>query len=69
MHSTRVWTIAANMPAYTLQLLASEVLGTQPGVTDGVWASVDGLGGNQPPRWMIELSKQLAARGIQHALY
>ena len=69
MHATRVWTIEANMSAGALQLLAAEALGYQPGVTAGAWASVSGLGGNQPPKWMIELSKQLAARGIKHALY
>jgi len=69
MHAPRVWTIEANMPAFTLRLLATEALGYQPGVTAGAWASVSGLGGNQPPQWMTELSKQLAARGIQHSLY
>ena len=69
MHATRVWTIVANMPAGALQLLATEALGSDPGVTDGVWASVDGLGGNHPPQWMVRLSEQLAARGIKHALY
>ena len=69
MHSTRVWTIAANMSAGALQLLVTEILGTQPGVNAGAWASVDGLGGAQPPQWMVRLSEQLTARGIQHALY
>lgn len=69
MHHSRVWTLAANMPAGTLKFLATEALGFDPGVTDGVWASVDGLGGNHPPEWMQKLSEQLAARGIKHALY
>ena len=69
MHSQRTWTLIANMPAATLQLLATEALGTQPGVTAGAWASVSGLGGTQPPAWMLELSEQLAARGVKHDLY
>lgn len=69
MHHTRVWTIEAQMPAATLQLLVTEILGYQPGVTAGAWASVSGLGGNQPPQWMLELRERLAARGIQHELY
>lgn len=70
MHSTRVWTIEAQMPAFTLQLMATEILGYQPGVTAGAWASVSGLGDTKrPPEWMLELRERLAARGIQHSLY
>src|SRR5690606_39383814 len=70
MHHTRVWTIEAQMPAATLQLLATEALGYQPGVTAGAWASVSRLGDTKrPPERMCELRERLAARGIQHSLY
>jgi len=65
----RTWTLYADLPAATLQFMAAEALGYQPGVTDGAWASVSGLGDEQPPEWMIRLRDRLAAEGIAHELY
>ena len=66
----RTWTLYADLPAATLQLMAAEALGYQPGVTDGAWSAVSGLGdAKQPPAWMLRLSDQLARDGIEHQLY
>lgn len=69
MHSQRTWTLIANLTAGALKLKATEALGFDPGVDDGVWSAVSGLGGAQPPSWMVRLSEQLAKEDIAHKLY
>jgi len=69
MHSYRTWTLSADLSPAALQLMAAAALGYQPGVTDGAWASVSGLGDEQPPAWMLRLRDRLAAEGIAHELY
>jgi len=64
------WTLTADLTAGALQLRASEFLGVIPGVDDGVWASVAGVGDTKrPPEWMLRLSKQLEQDGIEHLIY
>jgi len=66
----RTWTLAADLSPAALQLMAAEALGYQPGVTDGAWSAVSGLGdADQPPEWMQRLSDQLKRDGIEHQLY
>ena len=69
MDRYRVWTLTADLTPAALQLRASDVLGFIPGVDDGVWSAVNGLGGNQPPEWMQRLSNQLKRDGIEHQIY
>lgn len=64
----RPWTLTADLSADDLQLRASRVLGFVPPVTDGIWASIHGMGG-KPPKWMLELSKQLKQDDIEHLIY
>src|SRR5690606_41988766 len=54
----RPWTLTADLSAADLQLRASRVLGFVPPVTDGIWASIHGMG-CQPPQWMVRPSEQL----------
>jgi len=64
------WTLAANLTAGALQLRAGKVLGVIPGVTDGVWSAVAGVGdAEQPPEWMQKLSEQLERDDIEHLIY
>lgn len=64
----RPWTLTADLSAADLQLRASKFLGFIPPVTDGIWASVHGMGGQQP-EWMQKLSEQLERDGIEHLIY
>ena len=64
------WTLIADLTAGALQLRASKFLGFIPGVEDGVWASVAGVGDTKrPPEWMQKLSEQLERDGIKHEIY
>jgi len=66
----RTWTLSADLSPAALQLRAIDALGVDPGVDDGVWASVAGLGdAKQPPAWMLRLQEQLERDGIAHELY
>jgi len=64
----RPWTLTADLSAADLRLRASNVLGFIPPVTDGIWASIHGMG-SQQPKWMLELSEQLKRDGIEHLIY
>jgi len=64
----RPWTLTANLSATDLQLRASKILEFIPPVTDGIWASIHGMG-SKPPKWMLELSKQLKQDDIEHLIY
>ena len=68
MYRTRLWTLYADLSPAALQLMAAQAGAPYPSVTDGAWASVSGLGDEQPPEWMIRLRDRLAAEGIAHDL-
>jgi hypothetical protein len=56
----RTQIVAADITAGALQTIAAEVLGFQPGVTDGRWASVD-----LAPADAQRVAAELRQRGYQ----
>ena len=54
----RTWTLAADVSAGQLADIIRDYLPLgqiAPGVTDGAYASVSAVGGDQPPEWMSRL--------------
>ncbi len=61
----RTWTLEADVSAGRLQLDAAEILGYQPGVTCGRYASVSAMGDKRTaPDWMRQLATEYRGMGI-----